>query len=202
MPPTDTADVKVVDLGRKVTVSVADLTVDEGKYAVFTAQLSGKVDEAVELSYGFGGTASDPDQSDKDYESSTDALTIAVGKLSATFTTKTLEDERAEGPETLTAMLTLVSPNPASPTAQVALETATATATINDANVLMATLVGPATVPQGSPAVYTVELEGGTGTAPIMVEYSVGGSATAVLDYEEPSGKLEILILPGSRWAP
>ena len=190
--PTDTAQVKVADRGRKVTVSIADITVDEGDDAVFTVELSGKVDEAVLLTYAFGGTAS-ANQGAEDYESTPSPIEIKAGELSVAFTVQTLEDDRAEGPETLTAALTLTSPDPTSPTARVGLGKATGTATIIDANVLTATLDGPARVPQGSPAIFTVELDGGTGTEPVMIEYGVGGSATAQLDYVEPTGELEIL---------
>ena len=48
--PTGTAEVKVVDRGRRVTASIKDVVVNEGDDAVFTVELSGKVGVPVELS--------------------------------------------------------------------------------------------------------------------------------------------------------
>ena len=52
----------------------------------------------------------------------------------------------------------------------------------------MASVKGPDTVPEGVPAVYTVELAGGVGSADVVVDYTVGGTATAGTDYTDPGG--------------
>ena len=92
-----------------------------------------------------------------------------------------------EGPETLIATLTLVSPDPSDAATQVRLESAFGTATINDSNVLTATLAGPNTVPEGTPAIFTVKLDGGSSTAPVEIDYGVTGTGVEGTDYEAPS---------------
>ena len=99
-----------------------------------------------------------------------------------------MEDDLAEGPEPLTVTFTFTS----TPPDGVGFSKATATATINDNNALAASVSGPVTVPEGYPAVFTVYLDGGVGTANVVVEYEVGGTAVEGVDYEVPSGKLII----------
>ena len=52
--------------------------------------------------------------------------------------------------------------------------------------------VSAATVAEGSNAVFTVTLSGGTSTAPVVVSYETSGSATSATDYTAPSGSLTI----------
>ena len=54
-------------------------------------------------------------------------------------------------------------------------------------------VTGPETVVEGSAATFTVSLSGGTGSMPVVVDYSTADStATAGKDYTAPSGKLTI----------
>ena len=189
-PPNATARVNVVDRGRMVTVSIEDVAVNEGDHAVFTVELSGKVGVPVELSLGFDGTASST-APNVDYRSSAEPVIIETAERVATFTAETLLDDQVEGPETLRATLTLVSPDDAT---LVRLGKAFGTATINDANVLTATLTGPNTVPEGTPAIYTVKLDGGSSTGPVEIDYGVTGTGVEGADYEAPTGSLEIAV--------
>ena len=172
------------DSGRQVSVSIADIAVDEGDEAVFTARLSGKYSGNVDLTYMIGGTVVQDDYTDPTNKT----VTIVAGMESTTFTVKTRDDVLAEGPETLTVTLT------SAPPAGVGFSDAQATATINDENVLVASVSGPTTVPEGSPAVFIVDLDGGFGTADVIVDYQVGGTAVEGVDYEAPSGKLTFLV--------
>ena len=71
---------------------------------------------------------------------------------------------------------------------------ATATASIKDGNTLSARLVGPENVPEGKPATFTVELDGGTGSEAVLLDYTVEATSEATEndDYEAPSGTLTI----------
>ena len=73
----------------------------------------------------------------------------------------------------------------------VALGDATATATINDNDPLTVTVTGDQRVREGLPATYKVVLKEGSGSTPVEVDYTVSGTATVGIDYEEaPEGTL------------
>ena len=77
--------------------------------------------------------------------------------------------------------------------AGVTLGTDRATATIIDDDSLLVTVTaGSATVAEGNSAVFAVTLSGGTSAADMVVEYAVGGTATAGDDYAQPAGTLTI----------
>ena len=99
----------------------------------------------------------------------------------------TKEDTLAEAAETFT--LTLSAQNLPD---GVTLGKATATATIADDDTLTASIVGPGSVGEGAEATYSVELADGTGSADIVVYYTVNGEAKSGEDYETPSGTLTI----------
>ena len=193
-----TAPTTIADSGRKVTVSVADITVNEDEDAVFTISLSGEVSSAVTVQYDTAddSAAGSQTEDEDDYTSAlAQNVTIPQGMTAATFTVTVNEDDLAEGDETFTVMLSNLSTTASSTpiTTGVALRKDEAIATIRDLNALSAIVEGPDTVPEGSMAEYTVMLYGGTGTADVEVDYSVGGTATPDVDYtDEGEGKLTI----------
>ena len=109
-------------------------------------------------------------------------------ETSGTVQVTTLNDEIDEAAETFT--VTLAGPDlPAG----VTLGTDRATGTITDDDSLFVTVTaGSATVAEGSSAVFEVALSGGTSTADVVLEYGVGGTATAGDDYAKPEGTLTI----------
>ena len=155
---------------------------DEGASAEFAVELSGAVSSAVQVSYETeNGTAESG--TGKDYTAKT-ATTLTFNPSAAlrqTFTVATHDDALNEATETFTVKLT--APNlPAG----VALGQATATGRITDGDPLTARVTANAdSVDEGRPATFTVSLTGGTSTAPVVVHYSIGGSATSE-DYTAP----------------
>ena len=157
-----------------VTVSVEDVTVEEGDPAVFTVELSGKVAEDVTVEYmTTAGTATDS----RDYIGvSNGTVVVAAGQTAATITVATQEDSDGEGPETFTLTLTL----PSAPTG-VELGDETATATITDDDIALLPL-GDVTVTEGQDKNITLMLERALPEA-VTLLYSTAGSATEGEDY-------------------
>ena len=174
-----------IDDSTKVVVSVDDVDVDEGEPAVFTVTLTGTVSKPVKVAYAtVDGTATAKD----DYYAVSGQVEVKPEQTTKTFTVNTREDENSELPEKFTITLS----GSDLPTG-VDLETRRATATIIDDDVAIATLEGPATVPEGETASYTVVLSG-PASADVVVTYTVtgGNGATADDDYTAPSGTLTI----------
>ena len=181
-----TATTPIGDGDATVTVDVATVaeTVNEGEAQTFTVTLSGLVSEDVIVAFAtMDGSAT----AGADYTEEVATLVIAAGDRVGAITIDTLEDTLEEGDETFKVTVTLSSPPP-----NVRLREATATASIRDANTLSARLVGPLNVPEGKPATFTVELDGGTGSEAVLLNYMVEGEATEDDDYEAPSGTLTI----------
>ena len=172
--PTE-ATTTIVDSGG-VTVQVTaddDLqddsaTVDEGDAQTFTVTLSGAVSTDVTVGYE---TADGTAKAGTDYIAAESPATvvIAAGKLMGKITVDTVEDTLAGEDETFTLMLTL-----SDPPANVTLRRATAEATINDDDILRASLVGPDHVAEGKAATYTVTLSGATSSADVVLRLHSG----------------------------
>ena len=97
----------------------------------------------------------------------------------------TLEDALEENDDETFAVTLSDSDLPSN----VALGRATAFATITDANELMVGVEGPLNVAEGSAAVFTVKLTGGTGSDDVVVAYTVTGPTPGPgVDYEVPMG--------------
>ena len=124
------------------------------------------------------------------------SLTIAAGATSSgAFTVAAAADTLSEGDETFQVRIAADSGNPLPSNVSIHPTGNTATATITDdaADALTATVArGAAAVAEGSNAVFTVTLSGGTSTAPVVVSYETSGSATPAADYTAPSGSLTI----------
>ena len=79
----------------------------------------------------------------------------------------------------------------------VILGTATASGTIDDDDPLTAAVSVASEVTEGEPAEFTVTLTGGTSTAPVVVSFTVGGTATAGTDYAAPAPPATLAIGAG-----
>ena len=184
-----TATTTITDSGA-VTVgfSAASASVAEGRAATLTVSLSGTVSAPVTVKWKTAdGTAGSADYTAQ----AATALTIAAGATAKTVTVRTAQDLLAEGGETFTASLETDSANPLP--AGVSLGTSSATVTIADDESLLVDVSADAeSVAEGGSAAYTVTVTGGTSTAPVVVSYETGGTATAADDYTAPSGSLTV----------
>ena len=186
------ASTTIRDPDGTVIVSVADTTAIEGSDAKFVVTMSGKVSNDVTVTYS---TADGEATEGSDYTRpslQTVVIKASEGETTGTITVKTLnaDPQLAEAPETFTVMLTEVSVTGLE--GRVRIGTSEATAEIRDNDVLKASVEGPKRVREGMPAPYTVTLAGGAGSEPVVVNYTVGGSATAGTDYTAPAGTLTI----------
>ena len=183
----------IVDPGM-VTVSVAAVaaTVTEGTTAEFTVTLSGAVASDVALRWSIAdGTAI----AGEDYIAvSGGTVTLGAGTTSTTIEVAVTDDTLAESDETFTVIL--AAPGTGLP-AGVSLGTATATATIEDDDPIKASVAGVETVVEGTAAEFTVTLTGATSTAPVVVSYTVGGTATSGTDYTAPATPATLTIAAG-----
>ena len=164
----------------------------EGDPVRFVVQLSGAAPEAVEVFYRTGNeTGTGAAAAGRDYTPNSGTLRFAPGAaLARTITVATTEDELNEATESFT--MTLSGENlPA--WASLAPDGRTARGEIEDDDELTAAVsVDSAHVPEGAPARFTVELGGGTSTAPVVVAYSVAGAAAEGRDFTAPAGSLTI----------
>ena len=183
------AETTITDSGT-VTVgfSAASASVAEGRAATLIISLSGAVSDNVTVKWKTAdGTARSADYTARTATS----LTIAAGATAKTVTVQTTQDRLAEGGETFTASLETDGANPLP--AGVSLGTSSATVTIADDEALLVDVSADAeSVAEGGSAAYTVTVTGGTSTAPVVVSYETGGTATAADDYTAPSGSLTV----------
>ena len=186
---TATATTTITDSGAvTVDISAASASVAEGRTATLTVSLSGTVSDDVTVKW----KTADATAGSADYTAqAATALTIAAGTTAKTLTVQTAQDRLAEGGETFTASLETDSANPLP--AGVSLGTSSATVTIADDESLLVNVSADAvSVVEGGSAAYTVAVTGGTSTAPVVVSYETGGTATAADDYTAPSGSLTV----------
>ena len=171
-----------------VLVSVEDATTTEGEPAMLIVRLSGKSSGNVTVPFDVGGGTATLSGQDIDYTDPNEDVVIPAGMTTGTITVSTMEDQIAEDTETFTVTLTTLTDPPAG----VRLGDETATVTIRDDNPLTVTVTGDGRVREGDEATFTVELDGGMGSKPIVVDYTVGGTATEGIDYTKPEGTLTI----------
>ena len=181
------AETTIADAGTETVSVTAGGAVTEGLAAAFTVELSGAVSSSVTLNWSTSDVTA---TAGSDYTAvSSGTVTFGAGSTaSQTLTVTTLGDSLAEAEETF--MVTLTGSNlPAG----VSLGTATATGTITDDEALTVSVAGPLTVVEGNTATFTVSVAGGTSTAPVVVTYTVGGTATAGgTDYTAPGVMLTL----------
>ena len=188
--PNNPATTGIGDPESTVLVSVEDATTTEGEDAILVVRLSAKVAGVVTVPFGVGGgTAASTDYTDPAVD-----VTIPAGETTGTIVISTTEDQIAEDTETFTVTLEELT----SPPAGVRLGDETATVTIRDDNPLTVTVVSDGPVREGEEATFTVNLNGGMGSMPVTVDYTVGGTATKGTDYVDPDEKTLVINPVGS----
>ena len=176
-----------------VKVEVTTPPAEGGDDAVFTVSRSDPSGtpintDTVTVRYA---TASGSATTAADFTAKSGPLTLGNGD-SATITVDIEGDDLSEGPEKFTLQLT------GNLATGVVYETRRAEATITDDDGTITAKVtngGQETVREGETAAFPVELDKASST-PVVVSYTVGGSATEDKDYTAPSRKLTI---PASR---
>ena len=168
----------------EVGLAVMVASAAEGESMSFEVQLGAASGKTVTVEYA---TASGTATQGTDYSAASGKLTFSPGGArSQTIVVATTEDALDEAAEE-DFTLTLRNARNAS------LGTSVATGMITDDDELEARVSAYAVnVVEGNTATFTVEVTGGTSTAPVEVRYAVTGTATAVDDYTAPSGTLTI----------
>ena len=166
-------------------ISAGDQERPEGTDLSFSVSSDGNppADPVVVRASTSPGTA----RANADYTTQSRTFTLSGSEM---VDVPTLSDTLNEGDETLTLRLFLVSA-----LSGVLVGTPTVTGTItDDGDNISATVVpGQTTVTEGDPATFIVSLTGGTSTAAVVIDYTVGGTATPEDgDFTAPSGKLSI----------
>ena len=191
-PDTTPATATIEDDDLLTVTLTGTETVLEREAASFTVTLSQPLEEQVTVSYetadGTASAGADYTAADSDA-----AATIAVGETAATFMVATTPDTKAEDNETFSVRLTAVNRSAALATLKIDPDPLPeATVTIEDDDELTVSVTVPPTVVEGEAAIYTVSLQGGTGSEAVEVDYEVGGTATSGKDFTAPSGGLVI----------
>ena len=192
-PPSATATATIRDDDIRLR-PVDPVTITEGETRPITLTLEQALRAPVKVRYapGPGTTASAEDFSiialpPDVAPDAQGALTLPVNFQSGDITVLAVDDSLAEGTEQLILVLLTVPPSGQQPASL-----GTIQITIEDNDELSASVTVPETVAEGEVARFTVTLSGGESTAPVVVSYTVGGTAKAPGDYSAPSGSLTI----------
>ena len=192
-PPSATATAIITDDDIRLR-PVDPATITEGETRPITLRLEQALRAPVKVRYapGPGTTASAEDFSiialpPDVAPDAQGALTLPVNFQSGDITVLAVDDSLAEGTEQLILVLLTVPPSGQQPASL-----GTIQITIEDNDELSASVSVPEAVAEGDVAPFTVTLRGGESTAPVVVTYTVGGTAKAPGDYTDPSGSLTI----------
>ncbi len=164
----------IVDNDTAPTISIDDVTVDEGAgLATFTVSL----DHATTAPVSFDYATSDGSANSSDYESTSGSLTIPAGSTEVTITVPITDDLYSEGDETFTVTLSNVSDN-----VDLTGSDLEGVGTIQDSgsgagidvpsaeDTVYAVLSGDADVTEGDSATYTVSLFDENGDSVVVSE--------------------------------
>ncbi len=177
---TGTGTINDDDAAALPSLRIADATVTEGDAASFTVTLSATSTDTVTVAWETrNGTA----LAGSDYTTDSDTLTFNPSDLSQTITVATIPDTDYEGDETFTVRLS--SPSMAT------IDRGTATGTIEDDDD-PGISINDVTVREGSPAQFTVRLEGPTDHQVTVTATTSDGTAEAGDDYTHKSETLTI----------
>ena len=181
---------------------IDDVSVTEGGEANIVLRLERALQEPVRIGYSTAGSAT----AGEDYTFSVPvigldlalpqgAIEVPAGEQQGVVTVAAVEDSLVEGREEFTVTLTTVTTDGRAPEVlgQVMV-------TIEDNDELSVSVTAPKTVAEGDVARFTVRVDGGESTAPVDVNYSVGGTAKAPADYTAPSPTM-VSIPAGQRTA-
>ena len=165
---------------------LSDVTVAEGGEADIPLRLDGPASgTGVELRYEIIDVSA---TAGRDYTivgpagplQASGSVTIPPGIQELVVRVVTVDDSFAEADETFRAVL------------HIGRTRHEATVTITDNDELSASVTAPQAVDEGEVARFTVTVGGGESTAPVVVTYTIGGTAKAPGDYAAPSGPLTI----------
>ena len=167
----------------EATLSIADVTVEEGKTARFDVTLSPASDRTVTVQYATAdGTGSNKAEAGSDYQQRSGPLTFSAGQLHKTIQITTLTDSTVESDETFT--VTLSSPSEAT------IQDGTATGTITDNDLPELSIADATAVVEGETAEFVVTLSA-PNMNPVTVMYeTASGSATEGTDFTRTAGTL------------
>ena len=182
--------VKVVEASPPPTLSIGDVTVEEGEEAEFEVTLSASSSETVRVDYATsGGTAAEG----SDYTRSSGMLIFPRGTTARTVTVQTTDDTEQESTERFTVVLS----RPENATVQ----TGTGTATITDNDGApppppppppppLEVSIGDARADEGEVAEFEVRLSVASAQAVTVGYATKDGTALAGTDYTMTSGTL------------
>ena len=173
-----TATGRIEDDDPEPTVSVADVTAEEGGGLTFTVALDPVSGRTVEVDWATSVETDDNATSDTDFTATSSTLTFMPGDERKTFTVMTIEDTTEEPDETFTVTLSSAS------NATISATDATATGTITDDDAVVTTPTLDIADAEGNEAAgvaFTVTLSApSTQAVTATWTASIGGGDTAV----------------------
>ena len=162
----------------------------------------------MEVSYAVGGTAT----AGTDYTALSEplALTLAAGATTGTIRVDTLNDGVSDPDETLAVSLRGASTTKGTVTVDATAATTILVGTVTGTNpiedgedgedgeeLVVSVATVARSVEEGEAAEFAVTLAGGPSTAPVVVSFTVGGTATAGTDYTAPTSPATLTIGAG-----
>ncbi|MGM9477963.1 Calx-beta domain-containing protein, partial [Pedobacter sp. GSP4] len=166
-----------IDDNTTATVTVAATTngTEPATPGLFTFTLSSPATTATQITYTVSGTAT----SGSDYTSIGTTVTIPAGQTTATVSVPVIDDNIAEGTETVILTMTAATSNPS-----ITANTTPATVNITDNDTSVATITAGTPGNENGPVngTFTVTLSNPS-AQPTTITYTVGGTATEGSDY-------------------
>jgi deoxycytidine triphosphate deaminase len=169
-----------------VTVTATDASAGESVLdpGTFTFSRTGPTTSALTVSYSVGGTAT----SGTDYTPLlSGSITIPGGQSTIDVTITPIRDNLVEGPETVVVTVQAGAGyavgSPASGTVTIADDPAVVNVTVSD----------PDASETGDPGAFTFARSGGDVASPLIVNYTISGTATNGTDYASITGSITIL---------
>ena len=159
------------------TLSVDDVSVDEGVAATFTISLSRPSTVPVTVTYT---TTSNTATGGADYQTTTGTVTFNPGQTTQSVTVPTTFDNLAEPNETFFLDLTAST--------NAAVNDGRGVGTINDVTPLVT--VNDISIPEGTPGTFTITLSRATNTQVTVNYQTTAGTATANTDYQSTAGQV------------
>ncbi|WP_412468438.1 Calx-beta domain-containing protein [Pedobacter sp. KLB.chiD] len=166
-----------IDDNTTATVSIAATNngAEPATPGLFTFTLSNVSTTDTQISYRIGGTAT----SGVDYTLASTTLTIPAGQTTATVSVPVIDDNIAEGTETVILTMTAATNNPS-----IRANTSPATVNIIDNDTSVATIAPGTNGSENGPVngTFVVSLSNPT-SQPTTITYTIGGTATEGSDY-------------------
>ncbi|WP_231582729.1 Calx-beta domain-containing protein [Pedobacter sp. BMA] len=158
-----------------VTVAATNDGAEPSTAGLFTFTLSNVSTTDTQVNFTIGGTAT----SGADYTAIGTSITIPAGQTSVTLSVPVLDDNIAEGAETVVLTMAAATSNPA-----VTASTTPATVNITDNDTTVATITAGTTGSENGPVngTFTVTLSNPSST-PTTLTFTLGGTATEGTDY-------------------